>query len=297
MQDARIVTDLNAVPWVSMDELFAKRGGRGRCEMKSVVAPSGKRVGLIHADGEGMPHFHTKASSFFILKGTMELRDRIVGPGTWGIEPYGAIHPNTKFHDVTYGLGMADGDFGVGNVILDSVDAIPEWMAQAGFKLDDYATLVDTQEIGWLPFGDGLSIKVLYVFEGRGAFAAIVRAAAGAKLPPRRYVGPADLYVISGRAVFGNTVAGEGMVVHEPAGADEAAVHFPVATEFLANSYGTILEFDEKGSVARVIDGFALRDLAHVRTDGGATVGARSAAEIEGALQHFAAASKLRPAL
>ena len=37
------------------------------------TAPDGRRVGLVHLDGEGMPHAHTKASSFFILAGRMAL--------------------------------------------------------------------------------------------------------------------------------------------------------------------------------------------------------------------------------
>jgi hypothetical protein len=287
----RSVIDLQAAPWVPMGEAFARRGGRGNAEMKLLTAPDGRRVGLVHLDGEGMPHFHTKPSSFFILDGTMELRDRIAGPGTWAIEPYGAIHPHTRFHDVTYGLGMAEGDFGVGNVVLDRVEDAPEWVAQAGFNLGDYSTLVDTRTIAWLPFGDGLSIKVLHVFDGRGAFAALLRAEAGARLPPRRYLGPADLYILSGRVEFADAVALPGAWVHQPAGAEDAAAAFPTVTEFLANTYGTILEFDAHGSITRIIDGFALRDLAHVRTDGATGAATLSDAELQRALARFTAIS------
>ncbi len=268
MQISRSVMDLNAAPWVSMDDVFTQRGGRGTFALKLLTAPDGKRVGLARASGEGMPHFHTKASSYLVLEGSMELRDRVAGPGTWGIEPYGAIHPKTKFNDVTYGLGMAEGDFGIGNVTLKSLDDIPEWATQAGFKQDDYSTFVDTPNVPWLPFGDGLSIKILYVFDGRSAFASLVKAEAGARLPPRKYVGPSDMYILSGRAVFDDAEAGAGSWIHHPAGAVDAAATFPVETEFLANTYGTILELDRQGAVARAIDGFALRDFAHVRTDG-----------------------------
>jgi len=294
MKAARSVLDLNAAPWVSFDEAFAKRGGRGSGEMKSVVAPDGRRIGLVHLNGEGKPHFHTKPSSFFILKGKMELRDRSAGPGTWGIEPYGAIHPSTKFLDVTYGLGMAEGDFGIGNVVLERVEDVPDWMVQAGFKLDDYSTLVDTNAISWLPFGPGLAIKVLHVFDGRPAFAALVKAEAGATLPRRRYLGPADMYILRGRAEFADAVAGEGVVVHLPAGATDDVVTFPVETEFLANTYGTILEFDEHGALLRVIDGFSLRDLARVRTDGAAALASTGAAELQLAIDRFIAASSPR---
>jgi len=287
----RSVMDLKGAPWTSMGSSFAQRGGRGEAEMKMLTAPDGRRVGLVHLNGEGMPHFHTKASSFFILEGTMELRDRVIGPGTWAIEPYGAVHPRTRFNDVTYGLGMAEGDFGVGNVILERIEDAPEWVARAGLKPGDFSSLVETHTVPWLPFGEGLSIKVLHVFDGRSAFAALMRAEAGARLPRRRYLGPADFYILSGRAEFSDASAGPGMWVHEPAGAEDAAVRFPVATEFLANTYGAVLEFDTRSAVARVIDGFALRELAHVRTDGTAGASSLSQVDQQRALAGFASVS------
>jgi hypothetical protein len=181
---------------------------------------------------------------------------------------------------------MAEGDFGVGNVMLDSVEDVPAWAIQAGFKLDDYATLGDTARAAWLPFGDGLSIKVVYVFDSRSAFASLIRAEAGARLPARRYLGPADFYMLEGSAQFGEVPAGPGTWAHYPAGAEDGPVDFPVATEFLANQYGAVLEFDEAGRPARVIDGFALRDVALVRTDGQPVQAGMAAA-----LERFAAAS------
>jgi hypothetical protein len=216
----------------------------------------------------------------------MILRDKVAGPGTWGLEPYGAVHPRTLFEDVTYGLGMAEGDFGVGNVMLDRVEDVPAWAVQAGFKLDDYATLGDTARAAWLPFGPGLSIKVIYVFEARSAFASLVRAEAGTRLPARRYLGPADFYMLEGKALFGTEAAGPGIWAHYPAGSEDGPVEFPEATEFLANQYGAVMEFDEAGRPARMIDGFALRDLALVRTDGEPVQ-----AGLAAALERFAAAS------
>ncbi len=291
MATKRCLMDLQGAPWTPMGEAFNQRGGRGEAEIKILTAPDGRRVGLVHLNGEGRPHFHTKASSFLILDGTMELRDRIIGPGTWAIEPYGAVHPRTMFHDVTYGLGMAEGDFGVGNVTLERIEDAPEWVARAGLKPGDFSTLVETHTVPWLPFGDGLSIKVLHVFDGRSAFAALFRAEPGARLPRRRSLGPADFYILSGQAVFTDATAAPGTWVHEPAGAEDEAVTFPVATEFLANTYGAVLEFDARGAVARVIDGFAFRDLAHVRTDNQPGVATLSHADQRHALAAVAAVS------
>ena len=294
MASKRSLMDLLGAPWTSMGEAFNRRGGRGEAEIKILTAPDGRRVGLIHLNGEGRPHFHTKASSFFILDGTMELRDRIIGPGTWAIEPYGAVHPHTRFHDVVYGLGMAEGDFGVGNVVLDRIEDAPEWVARAGLKPGDFSTLVEAHSVPWLPFGDGLSIKVLHVFDERSAFAALFRAEQGAQLSRRRYLGPADFYVLGGQMEFADATATPGTWVHEPAGAEDEAVTFRVATEFLANMYGAVVEFDIGGAVSRVIAGFALRDLAHVRTDGQPDVTKLSHADQQRALAAFATVSSLR---
>lgn len=255
----RTIADLDGAPWVDTTEAFVARGGRGTQKKKLLAAPDGHRVGLVQFDGEARPHIHTKASTLFILDGAIEVRDRTAGAGCWVLEPYGAIHPRTKFFNVTYGFGMSDGDFGVGNIGLANESDVPEWARKLGFQVDELAHLVDSAKLAWEPFGDGLAIKVLHVFDGRPAFASLIRADAGARLPKRQYLGPFDAYVRSGRIDFHDASAKAGEWVHQPAGAWDEVATFPVATEFLANTYGTILEFDARGTFTRAIDGYALR--------------------------------------
>ena len=52
--------------------------------------------------------------------------------------------------------------------------AIAELRAAHGpyTDVDELAHLVDSAKLEWQPFGDGLSLKVLHVFDGRPAFAA-----------------------------------------------------------------------------------------------------------------------------
>ena len=256
---SRTIADLDGAPWVDTTEAFVARGGRGTQKKKLLAAPDGQRVGLVQFDGEARPHIHTKASTLFILDGSIEVRDRAAGAECWVLEPYGAIHPRTKFFNVTYGFGMSDGDFGVGNIGLASEGDVPEWARKLGFQVDELAHLVDSAKLAWQPFGEGLAIKVLHVFDGRPAFASLIRAEAGATLPKRQYLGPFDAYVRSGRIDFHDAVAQPGAWVHQPAGAWDEVATFPIATEFLANTYGTILEFDARGTFTRAIDGYALR--------------------------------------
>lgn len=262
MADARSIMDLANAPWTDLlDTLPKGNHSLVAYRTKKLIAPDGHRVGLINLDGEHPPHFHTKASTLFILEGSIRLRGRDAGRGNWVLEPYGAIHARTRSNNVTYGLGMSDGDFGVGNVMLKDVNDIPGWVKDLGFKIDEWANVVDSATLEWQAFGPGLSMKVLHKFDGRPAFAALVKADAGAALPRRRYLGPADMYVLSGRMQFKDGVAEAGWWVHEPAGASDDIVTFPVATEFLANTYGTILEFDAAGGLARAIEGYSIRDM------------------------------------
>ncbi len=147
---------------------------------------------------------------------------------------------------------MAEGDFGVGNVLLPNLTDLPEWAFSAGFKDDDFATLVDTADGQWISLGPGLWFKAIYVFEGGGAFASIVNSEAGVKLLRRRYLGPSDMYFLSGSATFGNQPVEPGCWVHEIAGAEDEVVQFHADTEFLANTYGSIVALTASGSVSRI---------------------------------------------
>lgn len=254
----RTVMDLAGAPW---SNAIAGRVGGPMKGSKRLTAPDGHSVGLIHMDGLHAAHFHTRNSTLFILQGSIELRGRVFGPRHWVLEPAGAIHAETRSHDVIYGLGMSDGDFGVGNVRLEHPDEIPEWVHKMGVEITYRADGVDAAALPYEVLGSGLGMKVLHVFDGRPAFAALVRAEAGATLPARRYLGPADMYVLSGRMEFADgAVAPEGSWVHEAAGAEDGIVRFPVETEFLANTYGAILEFDGGGALTRALEGYSIRE-------------------------------------
>ena len=123
-----------------------------------------------------MAHVHTRASSFFILKGTMTLRDRVVGPGTWGIEPYGAIHPNTRFNDVTYGFGIQTEH--CAKIVeycrehgIDRVEVKPAaekaWAAEMEAKAVDHAEYYGNCTPGYINF-EGRGGHVWQYFYGAG---------------------------------------------------------------------------------------------------------------------------------
>ena len=101
-------------------------------------------------------------------------------------------------------------------------------------------------------------MKLLHMFEGSSAFAALYRAEAGARLPKRRYVGPTDQFIFQGQAELHDAEALAGAWIHNPLGGIEPAVRFPVATEWLQNSYGPVLDLGAGDAITGITDGFSL---------------------------------------
>jgi len=261
MSSTRSIIDLDGAPWTDVTARARQNGNPAESwEVKLLTTPDGGRVQMSRITGAAAPHIHTKASSGFIFEGSMGLRGHVCGAGTWYLEPYGAIHARTTFHSVVYGFGMREGGYGNnGNIRLDDVDELPAWVDEIGCKIDELQNTVVAETLPWEPYGDGLSTKILHVFERSSWFASMLKAEACARLPRRRYVGPVDMYVMSGRAEFGDAVAERGSWIHEPAGAEDDPVIFPVETVLLVNTYGTVLEYDASGAVSRIIDAYALQ--------------------------------------
>jgi hypothetical protein len=262
MSATRTLVDAEGAPWTDVTESMRRGSYRVESwETKVLTAPDGLRVLFHRITGVGGPHIHTKASAGYIFEGEMDLRGNVCRPGTWYLEPYGAIHPQTTFRKVLFGFGMREGIYGNnGNIRLDDVDNLPPWVGDIGAKVDELKDAVVADALPWQPYSDGLATKVLYVFERSSWFASMLKAQPGATLPRRRYVGPLDMYVLSGRVQFTDgTIAERGWWIHEPAGAVEDVVTFPVETVLLVNTYGTVLEYDAVGAVTRIIDGWSLQ--------------------------------------
>ncbi len=264
----RSIMDVDGAPWQDMGPHPAFDGPVRGC--KRLHAPTGKQLLIFRFDGVAHAHLHLRPTSFFMTGGSMALRDRTVGPGMWGLEPTGAIHPATTFHDAVYGYGMTPGlDIGVGIVSLPPDGKVPPMLEKAGFAVDELDDLVDSAALDWTPSGvDGVAMKLLHPFEGSSAFSALYRAEAGARLPRRRYVGPTDQFVFEGQARFDDAEAGAGTWIHQPLGSTEGEVRFEIATEWLQNSYGPVLDLGADGAIQGITDGFSLTAQAGKRVQG-----------------------------
>lgn len=57
----------------------------------------------------GAAHRHLAPSEFYVVYGRMEYRAGIAGPGTWGLEPTGAVHERTTFLEDSLVFFRSDG--------------------------------------------------------------------------------------------------------------------------------------------------------------------------------------------
>jgi 2,4'-dihydroxyacetophenone dioxygenase len=86
----------------------------------------------------------------------------------------------------------------------------------------DHAIVVDDESVPWLPMSpqvDGVSVKYFRLDPPRGESVALLRAAAGARLPRQRQTGTVIVYTLAGRwkLLEDDWIAGPGSVVVLPA--------------------------------------------------------------------------------
>lgn len=86
----------------------------------------------------------------------------------------------------------------------------------------DHASVVDDESVPWLPMSpqvEGVSVKYFRLDPLRGEAVALLRAAAGARLPRQRQTGAVIVYTLAGRwkLLEADWIAGPGSVVVLPA--------------------------------------------------------------------------------
>ena len=132
---------------------------------------------------------------------------------------------------------------------------------------DPFATLVDTDAIGWLepPNGGGNALKVLWISEETGAWSALIKAKAGTVNPAHTHLGPADFFVLSGAMEYRGGFARAGSWVYEPAGAVHDATTHTEDTVYLANVRGPIAYHDAQGNITHISNGEGMRKALEAR--------------------------------
>ena len=216
-----------ASPWTIV------RAGEGGWERATL----GLEVRLFHRDAaEGrvtslvrMPpgarypgHRHASTEELYLLGGDLLVEGERLGAGDYCAAASGTIHGETA------------SDGGCTFVLVTSER--DETLSQPAARTAPGAglTFVRAAEAGWRQgVAPGVEIRRLYSDGARGTITALVRMAAGTRLPGHRHVTAEQLYMLSGDAQIAGETLGTGDYYRTPAGTSHDVTHSERGCEFL----------------------------------------------------------------
>lgn len=114
--------------------------------------------------------------------------------------------------------------------------------------------ITDTEDLPWIPMGDGAWGKVLRTCAETGAWTVLFKQEAGTHAPPHRHLGAADFFVLKGRIEYRDGVATEGCFAREPMNAVHQRTEFPEETIYLFAAEGPMAMLAPDGSIAGIMD-------------------------------------------
>ncbi|VAV91139.1 hypothetical protein MNBD_ALPHA01-1806 [hydrothermal vent metagenome] len=109
---------------------------------------------------------------------------------------------------------------------------------------------------------EGSYFKLLNINETTGGFTVILKIDPGIKAPVHHHIGGIEVYVIEGEFGYGDDDRGEAGHYALEAGGSIHAPSSPDGVTMFVVVYGSIVGYNEDGSVAMVIDGRFMYDLA-----------------------------------
>lgn len=135
-------------------------------------------------------------------------------------------------------------------------------------------SFIDPSQINWTPWVmEGTSFKLLAVDERSGGFTMILKVEPGVQSPIHRHTGAIEGIVLDGEFGYCNDRGSVGHYICEHGGAVHAP-DTPVGTTMFVVVHGPLVGFEDDGSIAAVIDGKTMYELAeeagqasHIRAD------------------------------
>lgn len=120
----------------------------------------------------------------------------------------------------------------------------------------------DTGALPWSPWViEGTHFKLLNIDKKSGGFTMLLKVDAGNDAPVHGHVGGVEGYVLEGEFGYDSDRGGAGAYFYEEA----ASLHMPDSprgTVMFAIAYGPIVGYNDDGSVAAIVDGKLMYDLA-----------------------------------
>lgn len=120
----------------------------------------------------------------------------------------------------------------------------------------------DPTNLPWSPWVlAGTWFKLMRVDRKTGGFTMILKVDAGNEAPVHGHLGAVEAYVLEGEFGYEGDRGGVGAYVYEEAG----SIHMPTSpdgTIMFAIAYGPLVGYNDDGSVAAIIDGKMMYELA-----------------------------------
>ena len=132
-------------------------------------------------------------------------------------------------------------------------------------SFDPAELVIDTEDMPWLPMGEGAWGKILRTCPETGRWTVLFKQEAGTHAPPHRHLGAADFFVLQGRIEYRGGVATAGCFAREPMNAIHERTEFVEETIYLFAAEGPMAMLAEDGSIAGIMDAStfaAMRDAA-----------------------------------
>lgn len=126
----------------------------------------------------------------------------------------------------------------------------------------DHPAFFDPASLPWTPWVmEGTWFKLMRVDKKTGGFSMILKVDKGNEAPIHGHLGAVEAFVIEGEFGYEDDRGGEGSYVYEEAG----SIHMPTSPDgvtMFAIVYGPLVGYNDDGSVAAIIDGKLMFQLA-----------------------------------
>lgn len=119
---------------------------------------------------------------------------------------------------------------------------------------------IDGSATAWVPFSEGIDIKVMRVSSESGAWTALFRCAQGSGFARHRHLGPAEYFMVSGKMEVrggrenGGITAVTGDYGYEPLGVIHDWTSFPEDTVFFFTQDGPLEFLTDDDATAFILD-------------------------------------------
>ncbi|MDA5192528.1 2,4'-dihydroxyacetophenone dioxygenase family protein [Govanella unica] len=120
----------------------------------------------------------------------------------------------------------------------------------------------DPTDLPWLPWVMvGTHFKLLNVDKKSGGFSMLLKVDAGIQAPVHGHLGAVEAFLIEGEFGYEDDRGGVGSYVYEPAGARHEPTS-PGGVIMFAVAHGPLVGYNDDGSLAAIVDGRLMHDLA-----------------------------------